>query len=363
MFHTVNPQRFKALPVQLVDLPDGIIVKRGCTEFKISGSEARAVLEAILAAGAGEGATCEEICELFPLYARATVASLVEQLSFRRILVNRDQTASIKDEIEDSIDIFHWHFGKETQSIVNKLNSYRFAILGVTCITRQFVSALAELKLSNFEVIDYPLLRNLRLFGDAGTIEADHWPLALKSPLTYEQWEENLETIPYDCVIATSDFGYSPALIDWNRFCIQRNLHFLPVVLHNLIGYVGPLVIPAETACFECLQTRQNAHMHAPFLQRASEQRAFEGQAITGFHPSMTSTLANIAAFELSRFYGGVLPKPQVGTLIEVNLLNTQVTARKVLKVPRCVACSPLRKRSSVNPYTSPFVPSSGDGL
>ena len=69
-----------------------------------------------------------------------------------------------------------------------------------------------------------------------------------------------------------------------------------------------------------------------------------------------------IAAFELSRFYGGGL-KPQVGKLITVDLLESQVQARKVLKVPRCIACSPLNNRSSVNPYTSPFIPSSCDGL
>ena len=361
MFDNVYAKKFKAFPVQLIDIPDGVLVKRGCTEFKINGAEARIVIETVLAIATGEGATCDEICELFPLYAHASVASLVEQLTSRRILVNGDQTASNK--VEDNLDIFYWHFGKESRSTTTELNSHRFAILGVTCIARQLVSALAELKFSNFEVIDYPLLRNLRLFDDGGTIAADQWPLALKQPLGCGKWTEDLQPSLCDCVIATSDFGYSPAFIEWNRFCIERDCHFLPVVLHNMMGYVGPLVIPKDTACFECLQTRQNAHLQSPHLQRAFQEVAFEGQIITGFHPSMTSILGNIAAFELSRFYGGVLPKPQVGRLIEVNLLDTQVVTRKVLKVPRCVACSPLDNRSSVNPYTSPFIPSSCDGL
>jgi bacteriocin biosynthesis cyclodehydratase domain-containing protein len=353
-------QKLKTLPVQLIDLPDGVLVKRGCTEFKINGAEARTVVETILAA-ALERATCEEICARFTVNARSIVADLVEQLNSRGILVNADQAASTMDDIENSIDVFYWHFGKQTHEILRRINNHRFAILGVTCVSRELVSALTELKFGNFDVIDYPPLRNLRLFDEGGTI-ADQWPLALKRPLDYRQWTEELQALPFDCIIATSDFGYSPILIEWNRFCVERNCHFLPLVLHNLMGYFGPLVIPGETACFHCLQTRQNAHMQAPLLQRASQQRAFEGQMIIGFHPCMASILANIAAFEISRFFGG-LPKPQVGTLIEVNLLNAQVLTRKVLKVPRCVACSPLNKRSLVNPYTSPFIPASCDGL
>ena len=363
MFDNVDAKRLKALPVQLLDLSDGLLVKRGCLEFKVNGIEARAVVETILSAAAGKGATCNEICQRFPVYAHETVAKLVEQLSSRRILVNGDQIASTMGGTENSIDIFNWHYGEQTQRVVEKLNSHRFAILGVTHIARQLIFSLCEAGLSNFEVVDYPFLRDLRLFDEAGTIAADHWPLAVKIPLDYRKWTEGLRALPVDCIIATSDFGYSPILIEWNRFCVERNCHFLPVVLHNMTGYVGPLVIPGETACFDCLQTRQNAHMHASLLQRASQDRAFEGQIVIGFHPSMTSILGNIAAFELSRFYGGAPPMPQVGTLIEVNLLNTQVVTRKVLKVPRCIACSPLKNRSSVNPYTSPFIPSSCDGV
>lgn len=344
-------KKLKALPVQLLDLPDGVLVKRGCTEFKITGEEARIVVETILGAATGEGATYQEICELFPLDAHPVVIKLIEQLTERRILVSGNDAASMKDEIEDTIDLFYWHFGMMTEPSITKLNVRRIAILGVTCIARQLVISLAALKLTNFEVIDYPFLRNLRLFDESGTIR--QWPLH-KQPLEYQKWSEDLHGRQLDCVIATSDFGYSPVLIEWNRFCVERNCHFFPVVLRNMIGYVGPLVIPGETACLECLRARQDSHMQAPLLQRASEQGAFEGQVITGFHPSMASILGDLAAFELSRFYTGI-PRSKVGTLIEVDLLNTQLKARKVLKVPRCRACSPLNKRSSLTPYKTEF--------
>jgi hypothetical protein len=60
----------------------------------------------------------------------------------------------------------------------------------------------------------------------------------------------------------------------------------------------------------------------------------------------MASILGNIAAFELIKLYSGALPRSKVGTLIEVNLLGTKLTSRKVLKVPRCIICSQLNSRS-----------------
>jgi hypothetical protein len=62
----------------------------------------------------------------------------------------------------------------------------------------------------------------------------------------------------------------------------------------------------------------------------------------------MASILGDIAAFELTKFYSGVIPQWNVGTMIEVNLLATHLTTRKVLKVPRCRACSPVNSKAVV---------------
>ena len=43
-----------------------------------------------------------------------------------------------------------------------------------------------------------------------------------------------------------------------------------------------------------------------------------------------------------------------IGRLIEVNLLTSETSARKILKVPRCPACSSLNLRSPTG-LTAPF--------
>ena len=69
----------------------------------------------------------------------------------------------------------------------------------------------------------------------------------------------------------------------------------------------------------------------------------------------MASILGDIAAIELSKFYGIRMPLWRVGTLIEVNLVAMRLNARKVLKIPRCSVCSILNTRSSVGISTSSF--------
>lgn len=346
--HNQSGQHLRVLPVQLVDHPDGVILKRGCTELKVSGEGAKGVVETILGAMTEKGATCEELCAQFPSAAQATVLQLVEQLVARRILVPADAPNSASHEVESSLDIFYWHFDHSAESVVSELSTKRLTILGVNCVSRQLLIALAASGVQNFEVIDYPFLRNLRLFHQTGCLKAEDWPLS-KAPIDYMTWFGSIETSAFDCLIATSDFGFTSVLSEWNKFCVERGRHFLPIVLNNLVGYIGPLTIPGETACFDCLRARENSHFDDPATKRATEAVAFQGQVVVGFHPLMASSLGDIAAFELIKFYSGTLTRPHIGFLTEVNLLATRLTSRKVLKLPRCPTCTPLKAPSTVN--------------
>jgi len=352
-------QKLKALPIQLIETDNDIILKRGCTEVKISGEGVAAAVRTLLAAAAGRGAIREEICERFATSSRPAAERLIDLLIARHMLVPSDGVESMVTGRESSLDIFYWHFGVSAAEVTRQLNSRQTVIVGVNCISRQLVASLSASGLDNFQVIDYPLLRNLRLFDDTARLMADQWPAFAKLPLAYEEWVDGIDPQSLDCLVATSDFGDQQAMRAWNKLCVEQKCHFLPVVLQNMIGYVGPLVIPGETACFECLRARQNSHMEDPQTQRAAEGVAFEGQVVTGFHPSMASVLGDLAAIELTKFYSGVLPVRKVGLLIEVNLLATRMTARKVLKIPRCTVCSPLHPRSSTMAQKTTFTPAS----
>ena len=235
-----------------------------------------------------------------------------------------------------------------------RAGTWESAILGVNTISRQLCSTFLVSGFKNFEVVDCPSLRNTRLVSNNGRFPLESWgPSHSPKPRDFDEWKTHCKPEDFDCLIATSDFGGQHLFKEWNRFCVQHKRFFFPILLQDQVGFVGPLVIPDQTACYECLLARQ--HSHKPALRSTTkvDELSYEGQGIVGFHPAMASALANIATFELTKFFSGVMPGWNVGTVLEMNLLTSRMTPRKVLKVPRCSVCSPLITRTPTNPKKS----------
>jgi bacteriocin biosynthesis cyclodehydratase domain-containing protein len=348
--------RLELQRIQLIETDDGIVLKRGRVTLKIEGDGAAEVVRTVLAVAAEGPVTREALCEGFPAASRAAVDELLRGLEARRILVPAGGTDAAPTP-ETPLDVFYWHFDKRVSEVVAQLDRAPIAILGVNEVSRQLAWALAASGATKVEVVDYPLLCNLRLFGDDGTVTPAAWPAALAAPIPYREWAQRVDPAELGCLVATSDFGSQALLRPWNEYAVTHGCHFLPVVLQDLIGYVGPLVVPGQTACLECARARQNAHLADPETARVAEPVAFAGQGVNGFHPAMASILGDLAAIELTKFYGGLVPPRAPGRLLEVNLLAPQLTERPVLKVPRCAVCGPLRTRSPVSQDRRVFVP------
>jgi molybdopterin-synthase adenylyltransferase len=353
--------RLRALPAQLVKIDDGVVVVRGCTEIRILGERAEETVREVWSMAAAAPVTLEEIVAQYAQPDRASVEQLTRKLIERRILVEAESPsarAAAERGVESSLEIFYWHFGLTEREATSRLNERKLVIIGVNAVSRQLAAALAEANLEDIEVVDYALIRNQRLFGSDPEVPLANWPRACRAPVRYEGWPERRDADTIDCLIATSDHGATSALLEWNRFALGRGIGFLPVVLRRMVGYIGPFVIPGETACYECLYARENAHLRDHEVLRASEELAPYRQAVSGFFPSMGSILGDIAALELVKFYTGQMPY-QVGNLIEVSLLAPSLKSRKVLRVPRCRACAPVMTRSSHSLERADFMPGS----
>ena len=339
---TPEDPRLRALPVQCIELPDGMLLVRGSTEFKISGEGAAEAVQFVLAAAAGEGKTRQELLDYFGAIDRPGAEELVQILVTRRLLVPSDAFPPPGANGESAHEVFYWEFGERADQVAARLSTQRIAILGVNGISQQLVHALSQCGFERVDVVDYPLLRNQRLFPEDTLADGD-W--TGPAPLPFAEWEPRLE-VGIDCLVATADFSGQQVLRHWNALCVQRGCTFLPVMLDRAIGFVGPLVVPGETACYECLRDRENASFEKPELRRAAENLAavIRRPNLHGFLPPMASILGDLAAMELTKFYGGVLTA-KVGTLLEVNLLRPELRDRKVLKAPRCKVCSPLIRR------------------
>jgi thiazole/oxazole-forming peptide maturase SagC family component len=339
-------QPLRALPVQLIATSTGAALKRGCVELRISGDRAVEALQILLAACGSNDATPDEICSHFAAPDRPAIIQLIDELMARSIMVPAGSPLVPAPAGEGALDLFYWNFGEAAEAATNRIAATRFVAIGVNHISRQLAAAFEASGLTNMTVVDYPPLRNISLFDDDGTYRNDRWHTA--APESFESWRQRLVAGDFDCLVATSDFGGLQLMREWNDLCVATERHFLPVVLQNMVGYIGPSVIAGETACFECFLGRRASNTDPATVEAGLEEHAFEGQAVAGWHPSMASVLGDIAAVELTKFYSRSLPLWKVGRVIEVNLIAGNITTRKVLRVPRCPVCSSMVRRSSM---------------
>jgi thiazole/oxazole-forming peptide maturase SagC family component len=338
----MNPNdQLIALPVQLIDINEGIIIKRGCVEVLVYGKRAVQIIQTIFSILRDKACSKEKILNHFPAEQRREIESLIDAFMAKRLLLPTGSPLISSIEQEEPIDVFHWHFGLTREIVGNTMKNLRFIILGVNEISFRLLGRLKASGVKHTKIIDVPVLRNHFYFDKEQSLNTEKW--SWNRPCNQQKWEEEFEAEEVDCLIACSDIGGQNLLRKWNEFCINKGIPFMPIYLQDLIGYIGPFVISRESPCLECLRARYNSHLDNPELYEKSELYGEAAQSIPDYHDAMISTLVDFAFFELYKYYNR-LPNWNVGKIIEIRLLVPSIDIRKVLKAPYCPVCS--RKNS-----------------
>jgi bacteriocin biosynthesis cyclodehydratase domain-containing protein len=296
----------------------------------------------------------DELLERFPSVLHETVRTLFDALAERRLLQPEDQ-AQVVEHLESRTELFFWEHSVTGQRLASQLAERRYIVLGVNTIATALVSSLRETGFQQVQAVDVPNLRNLRLADEAGAIRPELWPAGCATPVSLKDFIESADE--FDCLVATSDLGGAHLLREWNRFAYAAGVAFFPVVLQNMRGFLGPLSIPGETACYECFRARQNSNMTQSEWQRSSEYVAHETQLGVSSHPAMAASLGYLAALELSKFFVSRIAGWQVGTVYEVDMLDLSLVRRRVLRVPRCSVCDRRAQQSPVSLDEKLFTP------
>src|ERR1700678_3534133 len=255
-----------ALPVQLLEVPEGTIVKRGVAEVLVPPSSAVALAAALSFAGKPGGASIGELLAIVRRTAPDVDATqFLDDLRRNHLLVPSQETGSLQ---ETPADILAWSVGSSPNAVSASFAAISFEVLGVNAVSRRLVESLF-LAGARPRTIDHPEFRNVRMFDREGRLIPQLW--GLPNPEAFDDWSNAAPPETQSCLIACSDFGGLQRLAEWNAFAYRQKRHFLPVVLQNAIGLVGPLTIPGETCCFECMLLREEALSPVATLRRAVE--------------------------------------------------------------------------------------------
>ena len=113
------------------------------------------------------------------------------------------------------------------------------------------------------------------------------------------------------------------------------------------ILHIGPVVIPEETACLECLELRTTADLKFPQDRVKSVNQLTQAQPAPSFgwaNPALQFLLLRHLASVTRSAYSLVEP----GVRYEFDLVSLETASRPVLRLPRCEICGSTRGKPAV---------------
>jgi len=340
----------EVLPFQLLAMDEAVVVKRGMTEIKLSGENVFEIVKVIQVALQKEQLTVRDTIELFSAPNHEFVAKVLSLLFEKKFIVYSSEGNKNPGLQETAEDLFFWHF--KTKSDPAKSNQKTTIV--VCGINRLMITIANHFSLKGeFELIgiDDPLLCDPN-FYDGGKI-----PESVRKNFTkvfgVEDWKDHITKVRLAdtnyFLLAGTDAGNFNYLRDWNEFCFKNKIVFLPVLLSQMRGYIGPVILPGSTPCLECTINRVNSHA-TNFVDNENlrDKYLHDGRIqYEAYHGSMLNVICQTAIFEAERYLYGI-PGVKFGELLEINLLASSFESHKILKVPRCKVCTPLNKRPAV---------------
>ena len=130
-----------------------------------------------------------------------------------------------------------------------------------------------------------------------------------------------------------------------NELAIRKKKPILFGACEGAVARIGPYVIPENTACLECCNSRLLAHAGAAELQAFKEYRGKYRELIPPpwpTHPLFHDGVERLFVIELSLIVMKYPPRT-IGGFIEHSFFDSSVQRHAVYKIPRCPACYPSR--------------------
>ena len=150
-------------------------------------------------------------------------------------------------------------------------------------------------------------------------------------------WGEKDEALP--SLIFVAQEAEDPQLLEAvDHFSKEKKVPWMLVrAMESQVGWVGPLFIPDETACYQSLEARLRSNLeyfpeHQVFTHYLKEQRG-PAASCGGLH-AFFELLSAIGVVEAIKFLANVTVPSLAGRFLTINLSNWDVEIHEVLRVP-----------------------------
>lgn len=162
----------------------------------------------------------------------------------------------------------------------------------------------------------------------------------------FERWRDKLLVVVMKCI----NPGQLRIL---NKVCLQLRTPWIHAAMDGPFLFIGPIIVPHRTACYECLETRvmMNLREHASYQRY--KQIIVEGHVKTGQQPVIPAILGMLAAHTALETLNFALTGSSftINKVLAIYLPTMEFTFNEVLRNPNCSVCSPSSERDDKELY------------
>ncbi len=239
---------------------------------------------------------------------------------------------------------------------------------GVVLASELAASAVGHLHLFDDGLVGEDDLLGSRVFssGDCGRPRVE----ALADVLSHRAASTELVTGPFEelnlpgdecsLVIGALAPDELKAWLTLARICHEAGARSLSGYLQGREAIVGPLVIPGQTACWNCFRLRQAANVSQPEDERNFQEAVLQNPAPLrprAYLASMPPLVGQLVALEAVKFLVAGA-SPLVGRVLIHDLIDPESALHTVVRVPWCEICGQAQVWSRAG---SPSAPPAGD--
>ena len=145
----------------------------------------------------------------------------------------------------------------------------------------------------------------------------------------------SVETHAPDLMIACADAPMRAMTFAINQLALEAGLTWMQTTILGKTALLGPIMIPAQTACFRCLNSRLCANMSVAASDALPSHEAGSSGEFFPWH----MMIAGQIALEATRFLGKYAPPTTVSACFELSSATPATKRHTVLRVPSCPLC------------------------
>lgn len=334
--------------VSIIPVGARVLVRSDLKSFVLSGAGASEFFQRARPLLDGQHGA-DEILELFPDYGAQGVRAILEDLERRGVLETAERFADRGEGGRDEeLAAYLSFWGSGPREPASAFERAHVAVVGATAWAAAACRELVGRGVGRLTLLDARpdaatpvdeafaagLLEELQRCGAATTL--DRRVLAAGDDLMARPPQDASLLL---VAVHPDELALLAAVARWAQ---AGRLRYLLAHVEGLSAVLGPVVVPGETACWECLRSRRLANDPAFEETALLQSRLLSGAGGARRRlspPGAAALLGGLILGEAVKLLTGYAPSQLVGRQLDFDLLHHSARVHDLVRLPWCPVC------------------------